>query len=190
VSVDGKTTDTCPGDSFMDNTTTGETYDNHNLDPITPSVCGLTQEEESLVARMEDIIQFFLDLLQVAGGDLAPEKCAWYLIGHRWSKGVPTLIQIEPHHQSISMTLKSSGQVSRIKRKAPMAGLRTLGFCMTGDGTSTEHKRVMMEKGVDYAMAIRKKYTSSWRIQHGLRRVLHAQPGIWHPSNNPIIQIM
>jgi hypothetical protein len=47
---------------------------------------------------MEEIIHFFLVLIQVSGGNLAPEKCAWYLIGHRWSKGVPTLIQIEPQH--------------------------------------------------------------------------------------------
>jgi hypothetical protein len=72
VSVDGKTTDTRPGDSFMDDTTTGSTDDNHNLDPIPSSFRGLTQEEESLVARMEDIIQFSLDILQVTGGDLAP----------------------------------------------------------------------------------------------------------------------
>jgi hypothetical protein len=92
VSVDGTTTDTNPGDSLADDTTTGATYDNHNLEPIPSSVRGLTQEDESLVARMEDIIQFFLDLLQVTGGDLAPEKCAWYSIGHRWNKGVPTLV--------------------------------------------------------------------------------------------------
>jgi hypothetical protein len=36
VSVDGRTTDTRPGDSFVDDTTTGTTDDNHNhnLDPI------------------------------------------------------------------------------------------------------------------------------------------------------------
>jgi hypothetical protein len=32
---------------------------------------------------MQDIIQFFLDLLQVTYGDLAPEKCVWYRIFHR-----------------------------------------------------------------------------------------------------------
>jgi hypothetical protein len=57
VSVDGITTDTRPG----------KTDDNHNLEPIPSSVRGLTQEEDSLVARMEEIIQFFLDLLQVTG---------------------------------------------------------------------------------------------------------------------------
>jgi hypothetical protein len=110
VSVDGRTTDTRPGDSFMDDTATYATYDNHNLDPIPSTVCGLTQGEYSLVARMEVIIQFFLDLLQVTGGDLAPEKCACYLIGHRWNKGVSKLIQGEPHHQSITMTVKTSGK--------------------------------------------------------------------------------
>jgi hypothetical protein len=155
VSVDGATTDTCPGDSFVDDTTTCATYDNHNPEPIPSSVCGLTQEEEILVARMEDIIQFFLDLLQVTGGDLAPEKCAWYLIGHQWNKGVPTLVQIEPQHRSISMTLRSSGKLSGIKLKAPTEGHRTLVFIMTGDGTSNEHTRVMKGKGLDYAMAIR-----------------------------------
>jgi hypothetical protein len=104
---------------------------------------------------MEEIIQFFLDLLQVTGGDLAPEKCAWHLIGRRWNKGVSKLIQIEPQHRSITMTSRSSGQVLGIKRKTPTEGHRTLGFCMTGDGTSNEHKRVMKEKRLAYAMAIR-----------------------------------
>jgi hypothetical protein len=43
----------------------------------------LTWSEEELIAKMQDIIQFFLDVLQVTGGDLAPAKCAWYLICHR-----------------------------------------------------------------------------------------------------------
>jgi hypothetical protein len=155
VSVDGITTDTRPGDSFVDDTTTGATDDNHNLEPISSSVRGLTQEEDGLVAQMEVIIQFFLDLLQVTGCDHAPEKCAWYLIGHCWNKGVSKLIQIEPQHRSITMTSRLSGQVSGIKRKSPTEGHRTLGFFMTGDGTSNEHKRVMKEKGLAYAMSIR-----------------------------------
>jgi hypothetical protein len=52
------------------------------------------------------------------------------------------------------MTSRSSGKLSRIKRKTPTEGHRTLGFFMTGDGTSTEHERVMMEKGLEYATEI------------------------------------
>jgi hypothetical protein len=91
LSVDGTTIDTHPGDSFVNDTTTGATDDNHNIEPIPSSVRGITQEEDSLVARMEDKIQFFLDLLQVTGNDLAPEKCAWYLIDNRCNKGVSQL---------------------------------------------------------------------------------------------------
>jgi hypothetical protein len=53
------------------------------------------------------------------------------------------------------MSSRSSGQVSGIKRKAPTEGHRTLEFFMTGDGTSNDHKRFMMEKGLGYATAIR-----------------------------------
>jgi hypothetical protein len=42
ISVDGRTTDTRPGDSFVDDTTTGATDNNHNLDPIPSTVHGLT----------------------------------------------------------------------------------------------------------------------------------------------------
>jgi hypothetical protein len=56
----------------VDDTTTGATYDNHHLEPIPASVSELTQEEEVLVAIMEEIIQFFLDLLQATGGFFAP----------------------------------------------------------------------------------------------------------------------
>jgi hypothetical protein len=53
------------------------------------------------------------------------------------------------------MTSRSSLQFSGIKRKAPTEGHRTLRFFMTVDGTSNDHKQVMMEKGLGYARAIR-----------------------------------
>jgi hypothetical protein len=98
---------------------------------------------------------FIIDLLQVTGGDLAPGNCAWYLIGHHWNEGVSKLIQVKPQHRSITMTSRSSGLISEIKGKSPTEVHCTLGFFMTGDGTSNEHLRVMNEKGLAYAMAIR-----------------------------------
>jgi hypothetical protein len=50
ASVDSRTSDTRPGVSFVDDTTTGATDDNHSLDPIPSTVRGLTQEEDILVA--------------------------------------------------------------------------------------------------------------------------------------------
>jgi hypothetical protein len=72
MSIVGTSNITRPGDSFVDDTTTGATIDECNADPTYKDVKELTDEEEKLVVRREDIIQLFLDLLQVTGGDLAP----------------------------------------------------------------------------------------------------------------------
>jgi hypothetical protein len=71
VSVDVNTTSPHPFNSFEDDMTTCTTDDDHHPEPISCLVSDLTPEEESLVARMEEIIQFFIDLLQVTGCDLS-----------------------------------------------------------------------------------------------------------------------
>jgi hypothetical protein len=74
VSIDGKMTDTHPGDSLVDDTTIGATGDIHNREPIPSSASDFTQEEEGLVARIREITQFLLNFIQVTGGNLAPEN--------------------------------------------------------------------------------------------------------------------
>jgi hypothetical protein len=105
---------------------------------------------------METIIQFFLDCLQVTGGDLVPSKCAWYLISHRWKDGIPRLLQLNPTHHVIEIVSMSTGTVTTagIKRKAPEEGHITLSFHLTGDETSTAHEKVMTDKAVLYGKAI------------------------------------
>jgi hypothetical protein len=83
VSVDGKVEHKRPGDSFVDDTTTGTTNDDTKMERVSVEEKVLTWSEEELIAKMQDIIQFFLDVLQVTGGDLDPAKYAWYLICHR-----------------------------------------------------------------------------------------------------------
>jgi hypothetical protein len=55
-----------PGDSFVDDTTTGTTNDDSELELVSHVISDLTSSEEMLIAKMEEIIQLFLDLLQVA----------------------------------------------------------------------------------------------------------------------------
>jgi hypothetical protein len=74
LSVNKSTTSTRPGDSFVDDTTTGTTDEDVTKEPVSNEKNELMNEEEAMVKRMEDIIQFFLDLLQVMGGGLAPEN--------------------------------------------------------------------------------------------------------------------
>jgi hypothetical protein len=75
VSVDNSTTNTRPGDSFVEDTTMGVTSDDTASDPVPIEVTDLTADEAELIGQMQVVIQFFLDLLQVTCGDLAPEKC-------------------------------------------------------------------------------------------------------------------
>jgi hypothetical protein len=58
----------------VDDTKTGTSDDDVTKDPVPLEEKELTSHEEAMVKRMEYIIQFFLDLLQVTGGDSAPEK--------------------------------------------------------------------------------------------------------------------
>jgi hypothetical protein len=71
---------------------TGTTYNYPELEPVSTDQAELTTSEEALITKMVEIIQFFLDLLQVTGVDLAPEKCVWYLISHIWKDGKPILL--------------------------------------------------------------------------------------------------
>jgi hypothetical protein len=83
IAVDGVEEHVRPGDAFVDDTTTGLTNDDTTIEPVHAEVTAMTLIEEELIGKMRSIIQFFLDLLQVTGGDLAPEKCVWFLIFHR-----------------------------------------------------------------------------------------------------------
>jgi hypothetical protein len=72
VSVDNITTNTRPGDSFVDDTTTGVTSDKTSHH-VSIDVTDLTADEAELINQIQVVIQFFLDLLQVTGVDLSPE---------------------------------------------------------------------------------------------------------------------
>jgi hypothetical protein len=134
VDIGGRN-NTRPGDSFMDDTTTGATHDDVPSEPTDVSEQEINEEKEKLVAKLEDIIQFFMDCLQVIGGDLAPENRAWYLISHRCKDGIPRLLRPYPGHRGINMVSKATGTISGIKRKAREEGHSTLGFHLAGDGT-------------------------------------------------------
>jgi hypothetical protein len=155
VSVDGEVEHKRPGDSFVDDTTTGTTNDDTTMEPVPVEEEALTWSEEELIAKMQDSIKSFLDVLQVTGGDLAPEKCTWYLICHRCKNGKARLLQLKETHRGITITSRATGRTLGVKRKAVEEGHRTLGFHMTGDGKCEAHKKVMIDKALLYNNAIR-----------------------------------
>jgi hypothetical protein len=109
-----------PGDSVVDDTTCGVTYDDITAEPVSSAVQELVEREEELIEHMEDIMQYFLDLLQVTAGDLAPGKCAWFLIAFQWKDVKAKMVQIKQSHKDINLTSKSEGKTVGIKRKAPI----------------------------------------------------------------------
>jgi hypothetical protein len=128
VSVDGVAEHASPGDSFIVNTTAGVTNDDTTMDPLPVEVLDFTQSEEELIEKMQNIIQFFLDLLEVTGGDLAQENCVWFLICHRWENGNARLLMVQESHSGIDITSRLTGTVSGVKTKSPEEGHMTLGF--------------------------------------------------------------
>jgi hypothetical protein len=101
IAVDGVEEHVRPGDAFVDDTTTGVTNDDTTIEPVDVEVTDLTLSEDELIGKMQMIILFFLDLLQVTGGDLAPEKCVWFLICHRWKNGKARLSNMKESHRGI-----------------------------------------------------------------------------------------
>jgi hypothetical protein len=87
VSVDGEKETVRPGDSLVDDTTTAVTNDDTTMDPVPVEKTDMMQSEDDLIGQLQNIIQFCLDLLQVTGGELDPEKCEWFLIYQRWKSG-------------------------------------------------------------------------------------------------------
>jgi hypothetical protein len=155
VAIDGEEEHVMPGDSFVDDTTCGVTYDDITAEPVSSAALELVERKEELIEKMEYIMQYFLDLLQVTGGDLTPEKCAWFLIAFRWKDGKAKMVQIKQSHKGINLTSKIEGTKVGIKRKAPSDSHRTLVFHLQRNEKTDSHKKEMREKSESFGEAIR-----------------------------------
>jgi hypothetical protein len=130
VAVDGEEVHVRPGDSFVDDTTTGVKNGDTAMEPVPTEVKELTQSGEELIEKMQLIIQLFLDLLQVTGDDLAPEKYMWFLLCHRWKNGKARLWTVQDSHRGIKIASQATWTVSGVKRKSPEEGHITRGFAL------------------------------------------------------------
>jgi hypothetical protein len=92
-----------------------------------------TPDEDVLFSRMKKMIQFFLELIQVAGGDLNISKCACFTVFHRWKGGQATLLSTHDSHSTMIITHPSSRDLKHITRNNPNEAHRALGWMMTTD---------------------------------------------------------
>jgi hypothetical protein len=95
---------------------------------------------------MKKMIQFFLELLQVSGGDLNISKCACFTVFHRLKGGRAMLLQTHGSHPTMNITHPSSGELKNITRKNPNESHRALVWIMTTDGKSTAQFVLIRDK--------------------------------------------
>jgi hypothetical protein len=114
-----------------------------------------SNDEAALFTRTNRMIQFFLELLQVAGGDLNISKCACFTIFHYLQGGRATLFHTHNSHPTMTITHPSTGEVKIITRKNPNEAHRALGWMMTTDDKSTAQCIVSKAKAKLFAGGIR-----------------------------------
>jgi hypothetical protein len=81
-------------EGFIDDTGLG-TPNPYSTAITVSSKSELTNEEQTLNKKANDIIQVFLDLLHIIGGDLNTRKIASFILFHRWSGGKSSLLRKE-----------------------------------------------------------------------------------------------
>jgi hypothetical protein len=80
------------GEDFIDDMGLGATTNPHSTVNPPSSHKELTREEFELYTKANTILQFFINLLRVIGGDLHTGKSASFLLFHRWPGGKLTLM--------------------------------------------------------------------------------------------------
>jgi hypothetical protein len=103
---------------------------------------------------MHKVLQFFLELLQVARGDLSIAKCACFTVFHRWSGGKATLLKIHDSQPMMTLPHPYSGELKMITNKHPSEAHRALGWMMTTDCKSTAQFLVLKRKAKLFAGTI------------------------------------
>jgi hypothetical protein len=117
--------------------------------------------ESSLFTKMQKMLQFFLEILQVAGGDLNISKCACFTVFHRWSGGHASLLKIKDSHPIMTITHLHTGEIKTIDKKDPNQGHRDLGWMLTTEKKSITQFKVLKHKAKLFAGAILQS-----RMQH------------------------
>jgi hypothetical protein len=113
-----------------------------------------TPDESSLFVKMQKILQFFLELLQVAGVDLNIAKFACFTVFHWWSGDKATMFKIHDSHPLMTMIHPYSGELKTVTKKDPSEAHRDLGWMMMKDCNSTAQLLVLKQKAKLFAGAI------------------------------------
>jgi hypothetical protein len=87
-----------------------------------------TSDESTIFLKMQKIIQLFIELLQVAGGDLNIAECACFTVFRRWTGGKATLLKMQDSYPIMKITHPHSGEIKIITKKDPTEAHRAIGI--------------------------------------------------------------
>jgi hypothetical protein len=96
-----------------------------------------SHDDAPLFARMNHMIHLFLELIQVAGGDLNISKCDCFTVFHLWKGDRATLLRTHHSQPTMTITHPSTREGNIITRKNPNDAHLALGWMMTTNGKST-----------------------------------------------------
>jgi hypothetical protein len=145
VSVSGRIQHTNVGEGLIDDT--GLAYSaQSSTEFFSTKIKDFPPDESILFDNMQKMLQFFLELIQVAGGDLNISKCACFTVFHIWCGGRSSLLKIKASHPLMTITHPHTGKIKNIVKKDPGQAHRALGWMMTTDGKSTAHFMVLKQR--------------------------------------------
>lgn len=111
-----------------------------------------TQQE--VVQNLVTLAQEWEQLLYSTGGALNLQKCFWFTLSWRWSKGKAVLETQETSPASFHMTSGGQQETTLIPRIEPTTSFRTLGVYLTPTGSSKGSMITLQEGAIQYAATI------------------------------------
>jgi hypothetical protein len=126
----------------------------HSKSTTSTSRRELAHEEQTLHKRANDIIQFFLDLLRMIGGDLKTSKSASFVLCNIWSGGKSSLVRKHEIHPERILVHPYPGVNTVVPRKERDKLHHALGWMMTIYRISTAQHKALFDKARVFTTAI------------------------------------
>jgi hypothetical protein len=144
VSVSGTIQHKRAGEGLIEDT--GLAYSAQSSTEISSTtIKDFSPDESILFEKMQNMLQFFLELLQVEGGDINISKCACFKVFGRWCGSRAAFLRIKSSDPLMSITHPNTGEIKNIVKKYPDQAHGALGWMMTTDGKSKSQFTVLKQ---------------------------------------------
>jgi hypothetical protein len=149
ISADKRTKVDFIGEAFVDDTGLGTNQTSSEQLQLQSY-----RNQQEIVQNLVTLAQEWERLLYSTGGALSLQKCFWFTLSWRWSKGKAVLETQETSPASFHMTSGGQQETTLIPRIEPTTSFRTLGVYLTPRGSSRGSMITLQEAAIQYAATI------------------------------------